>query len=155
MTGKVHSSLIHTVLSCSLLIGSTALFPLPATAIAAEPGLITKESRYSLRETIERFEAAVKAKEASGFMVFTEIDHAAAAKRFGLDMLPRTVIVFGNPKSGTAVMQKTPTSRLMCRRGHWSGRMSRAKFGLLTIHLHTWETLSIPGTALIALQQQG
>ena len=109
MTGKVHSSLIHAVLSCSLLIGSTALFPLRTTAIAAEPGLITKESRYSLRETIDRFEAAVKAKEASGFMVFTEIDHAAAAKRFGLDMLPRTVIVFGNPKSGTPVMQKTPT----------------------------------------------
>jgi uncharacterized protein (DUF302 family) len=42
-------------------------------------------------------------------MVFTEIDHAAAAKKFGLDMRPRTVIVFGNPKFGTPVMQKTPT----------------------------------------------
>ena len=30
--------------------------------------------------------------------VFTEIDHAAAAMEFGLDMRPRTVIVFGNPK---------------------------------------------------------
>jgi uncharacterized protein (DUF302 family) len=38
---------------------------------------------------------AVKAKEANGFMVFTELDHAAAAKKFGLDLLPRTVIVFG------------------------------------------------------------
>ena len=41
-------------------------------------------------------------------MVFTEIDHAAAAKKFGLDMRPRTVIVFGNPKLGTPVMVKTP-----------------------------------------------
>jgi uncharacterized protein (DUF302 family) len=40
-------------------------------------------------------------------MVFTELDHAAAAKRFGLDLLPRTVIVFGNPKLGTPVMKKT------------------------------------------------
>jgi uncharacterized protein (DUF302 family) len=55
-----------------------------------------------------RFEAAVRQKEAAGFMVFTEIDHAAAAKQFGLDMRPRTVIVFGNPKLGTPAMVKTP-----------------------------------------------
>jgi uncharacterized protein (DUF302 family) len=40
--------------------------------------------------------------EAAGFTVFTEIDHAAAAKKFGLDMRPRTVIVFGNPEFGTS-----------------------------------------------------
>ena len=42
-------------------------------------------------------------------MVFTEIDNSAAARKFGLKMLPRTVIVFGNPKLGTPVMVKTPT----------------------------------------------
>src|SRR5437763_13350714 len=41
-------------------------------------------------------------------MVFSEIDHAAAAKKFGLDMRPRIVIVFGNPKLGTPSMVKTP-----------------------------------------------
>ena len=41
-------------------------------------------------------------------MVFSEIDHAAAAKKFGLEMRPRIVIVFGNPKLGTPVMIKTP-----------------------------------------------
>jgi Domain of unknown function DUF302 len=33
---------------------------------------------------------------------------AAAAKKFGLEMRPRTVIVFGNPKLGTPAMVKTP-----------------------------------------------
>ncbi len=80
----------------------------PATAHASDDGLITKPSKYSVKETVTRFEAAVKQKEAAGFTVFTEIDHAAAAKKFGLDMRPRTVIVFGNPKLGTAVMLKTP-----------------------------------------------
>ena len=79
-----------------------------ATANAADDGLITKPSKYSVNETITRFEAAVKEKEAAGFTVFTVIDHAAAAKKFGLDMRPRTVIVFGNPKLGTPVMVKTP-----------------------------------------------
>jgi uncharacterized protein (DUF302 family) len=54
------------------------------------------------------YEAAVKQKEVAGFMVFTEIDHAAAAKKFGLDLRPRTVIVFGTPKLGTPAMVKSP-----------------------------------------------
>jgi len=77
-------------------------------AYAADDGLITKPSRYSVKETVSRFETAVKEREAAGFMVFTEIDHAAAAKKFGLDMRPRTVIVFGNPKLGTPSMVKMP-----------------------------------------------
>ena len=90
-------------LALSLVIGASAV-----TASSADDGLITKPSRYSVKETVTRFEDAVKQKEAAGFMVFTEIDHAAAAKKFGLDMRPRTVIVFGNPKLGTPSMVKTP-----------------------------------------------
>jgi uncharacterized protein (DUF302 family) len=87
---------------------SLPIFTGPATAGAADDGLITKPSKYSVEETVARFEAAVKQKEAAGFAVFTEIDHAAAARKFGLDMRPRTVIVFGNPKLGTPTMIKTP-----------------------------------------------
>jgi uncharacterized protein (DUF302 family) len=82
-----------------------------ATAVpthAADDGLITKPSRYSVNDTIARFEAAVRQRETDGFMLFTEMDHAAAAKKFGLEMRPRTVIVFGVPKRGTPVMVKTP-----------------------------------------------
>jgi uncharacterized protein (DUF302 family) len=78
------------------------------SAYAADDGLITKPSKYSVKETVSRFEAAVKEKEAAGFVVFTQIDHAAAAKKFGIEMKPRTLIVFGNPKLGTPVMIKTP-----------------------------------------------
>ena len=87
---------------------SIAICAVPAIVRAADDGLITKPSKYSVQETVTRFEAAVKQREAAGFMVFTEIDHAAAAKKFGLDMRPRTVIVFGNPKLGTPTMVKTP-----------------------------------------------
>src|SRR5215472_8263152 len=77
------------------------------TTLAADDGLITKPSRYSVKETVARFEAAVKEREAAGATVFAEFDHAAAAKKFGLDMRPRVVIVFGNPKLGTPVMITT------------------------------------------------
>ena len=87
---------------------SIAVCTIMVVAHAADDGLITKPSRYSVKETVGRFEAAVKEREAAGFIVFTEIDHAAAAKKFGLDMRPRTVIVFGNPKLGTPAMVKMP-----------------------------------------------
>jgi uncharacterized protein (DUF302 family) len=92
-----------TGLAASLVICATAV-----AAHATDEGLVTKASRYSVKETVARFGAAVKQREAAGFIVFTEIDHADAAKKFGLDMRPRTVIVFGNPKLGTPVMVKTP-----------------------------------------------
>jgi hypothetical protein len=55
------------------------------SAHAADEGVITKPSKYSVQETVARFEAAVRQKEAAGFTVFTEIDHAATAKKFGLE----------------------------------------------------------------------
>jgi uncharacterized protein (DUF302 family) len=92
-----------TALALTLAICATG-----ATALAADEGLITKPSNYSVKETVTRFEAAVKDNEGAGFTVFTEIDHAAAAKKFGLGMRARTVIVFGNPKLGTPAMVNTP-----------------------------------------------
>ena len=46
----------------------------------ADSGLISKRSKYTVQETIERFEAAIKSKAAGGWIVFSRIDHAAAAK---------------------------------------------------------------------------
>src|SRR6266851_10191800 len=81
----------------------------PQLGFSADSGLVTKESKHSVSETVQRFEAAVNAKSANGWMVFTEIDHAAAAKKSGLNLLPRTVVVYGNPKVGTQNMQTVPT----------------------------------------------
>ena len=82
-----------------------SLMAIPAYA---DSGISTKPSNYSMKDTISRFEAAVKSREGAGFIVFTEIDHAAAGKKFGIEMRPRTVVMFGNPKLGTPVMTKTP-----------------------------------------------
>ena len=80
----------------------------PATPppVPGGEGLITLGSKHPVAETIERFEAAVRAK---GWVVFTRIDHAAAAAAVGLQLDPRTVVVFGNPRAGTAAMIASPT----------------------------------------------
>jgi uncharacterized protein (DUF302 family) len=76
---------------------------------SANDGLITKPSKYSVKQTIDNFEAAINAQAAGGWVVFDRIDHAAAAKNAGLDMRPRTVVIFGNPKAGTFPMTKSAT----------------------------------------------
>jgi uncharacterized protein (DUF302 family) len=68
--------------------------------------LVTVPSKYSVEDTIRRFEEAVTA---AGWMVFARLDHAAAAEKYKQKLLPRTVIVYGNPGLGTANMVTAPT----------------------------------------------
>jgi len=69
------------------------LAALSQTGLAADSGLITMPSNYSVEVTVQRFEAAIRAKSDQGWMVFTELDHAAAAEKNGLKLPARTVIV--------------------------------------------------------------
>ncbi len=75
----------------------------PASAVE---GLVTKASPHPVDATIDKFEAAAKKR---GFIVFTRLDHSAAADAAGLKMPRSTVIVWGNPRLGTPVFIKTPT----------------------------------------------
>jgi uncharacterized protein (DUF302 family) len=65
-------------------------------------GLISVQSRVSAKETLERLLAALAARK---LIVFARIDHAAGAASVGLPLRPTEVVVFGNPKGGTAPMQ--------------------------------------------------
>jgi uncharacterized protein (DUF302 family) len=40
--------------------------------------------------------------------VFARIDHAAGAREAGLELADEQVIMFGNPRAGTALMQSDP-----------------------------------------------
>jgi uncharacterized protein (DUF302 family) len=69
--------------------------------MAAE-GLTTIKSNYGPRETMDRLEAEVKSK---GLTVFAHIDHAAGAAQVGLPLRPTDLLIFGNAKGGTPLMQ--------------------------------------------------
>jgi uncharacterized protein (DUF302 family) len=71
--------------------------------------LVTKPSQYSVPETIDRIEHAVTAK---GMKIFVRIDHSGEAKKVGLAMRPTQLLIFGNPKGGTAVMVAKPTAAI-------------------------------------------
>ena len=72
----------------------------------AADGLITIESRFELQGTLKRLEAEVKTK---GLTVFACVDHAAGAAAVGLSLRPTTLLIFGNAKGGTPMMQQVQT----------------------------------------------
>jgi uncharacterized protein (DUF302 family) len=74
--------------------------------MAEDTGIITRPSCHPVTETLRRLEGALAAR---GFIVFCRIDHAGAAATIGERLLPRTVMLYGNPLLGTAAMARWPT----------------------------------------------
>ncbi len=70
-------------------------------------GLTVASSGYGPKETMDRLEAAVASR---GMAVLARIDHAAAAAKAGMELRPTEVLIFGNPKAGTPLMQATQTT---------------------------------------------
>ncbi len=68
----------------------------------SDNGLVSVQSRVSARETLDRLLAAFAARQLA---VFARVDHAAGAASVGLPLRPTEVVLFGNPKGGTALMQ--------------------------------------------------
>ncbi|PZD72846.1 hypothetical protein C1752_03190 [Acaryochloris thomasi RCC1774] len=102
----------------SIALGSTLLLISPSIAKAQTPpnrpsisdleatGLVIKPSPYSVQETAERL---TKVLEAKGLRIFTTIDHSENAAQAGLTLAATQVILFGNPKLGTPLMQCSPS----------------------------------------------
>ena len=72
----------------------------------AADGLVTLRSNYGPKDTITKLEAEVKAR---GLSVFAHIDHAAGAASVGLPLRPTDLLIFGNAKGGTPLMQSVQT----------------------------------------------
>src|SRR5271165_3892271 len=72
----------------------------------AADGLTTIPSSYGPRDTLDRLEAEIKAR---GMTVFARVDHAAGAAEVGVSLRPTELLIFGNAKGGTPLMQSNQT----------------------------------------------
>lgn len=72
-------------------------------------GLKTIQSDFSVKETIDRLSSIVQS---NGLTVFIRIDHSGNASKIGLQLRPTELVIFGNPKAGTVLMQDKQTSGL-------------------------------------------
>ena len=75
----------------------------------AGEGIISKASKYSVPETLDRVDALLQSK---GIKIFARVDHSGEAEKVGLKMPPTQLLIFGNPKGGTPVMLAAPTAAI-------------------------------------------
>lgn len=77
-------------------------FLFPAVLMAYDKGLTHTKSFHSVKNTADRLEKALREK---GVTIFARINHTDAAKSIGKILRPTELIIFGNPKVGTLLMQ--------------------------------------------------
>ncbi|MGD2096867.1 MAG: DUF302 domain-containing protein [Desulfobacterales bacterium] len=73
-----------------------------ALPASAESGLITVKSSHDVKITADRLETVLKEK---GMTVFIRINHSEGARKAGEKLRPTELVIFGNPKVGTPLMQ--------------------------------------------------
>lgn len=86
-----------------LLLGLMLVSPV----FAADDGLVSVKSKYSVKETLDRLEAVLKEK---GIGVALRWDHAAKGEAVGIPLRPTELLMFGNPKLGTNMFTSKQTS---------------------------------------------
>lgn len=70
---------------------------------------VEHKSSLAFQPTLDRLVAVI---EKAGMEVFARIDHAGGAKAVGLTMPPATVLIYGQARGGTPIMQAAPASAL-------------------------------------------
>ncbi|HSD42032.1 MAG TPA: DUF302 domain-containing protein [Burkholderiales bacterium] len=89
---------MRPTLSAALLFGAVA----SVWAVRAADGLIAVKSPHAVKETIDRFESAAKAR---NLVIFVRVDHGAGAQKIGRTLRPTELLIFGNPQGGTPFME--------------------------------------------------
>ena len=75
-------------------------------ATGTNRGIIDKPSNHSVNETVEKLKNILQAK---GVTLFALVDHSGEAEKVGLKLPPTQLLMFGNPKAGTAMMSSSPS----------------------------------------------
>lgn len=68
----------------------------------ADNGIIRLQSSHDVSTTMDRLESAARNK---GLTIFTRINHAKNAENAALALRPTELLILGNPKAGTPLMQ--------------------------------------------------
>ena len=75
------------------------------TPLAGAGSIVVTRSAHDVGATIDRLEAALRAK---GVTIFARIDHAGNAARANIALQPVQLLIFGNPKLGSPLLASNP-----------------------------------------------
>jgi uncharacterized protein (DUF302 family) len=102
----------------------------------APEGSVTVASPLDFQATLERLEKSIAS---HGMTVMARIDHAKGAETAGLSLPPTMVLIFGNAKAGTPLMQanrtigvELPLKVLVWQDGYGMTQMTYQDVGWLT-----------------------
>ncbi len=88
-----------------LLFSLMALIPVASQA--ADDGMISKKSKFSVKVTLDRLENVLNKK---GIKIATRWSHDQGAKGAGIDLRPTELLIFGNPKIGSHFFTSNQTA---------------------------------------------
>ena len=72
-------------------------------------GITSKLSNHSVDATVEKLRAILQSKRVA---LFALVDHSGEAAKVGMQMRPTKLLIFGNPKAGTPLMQAAPSTAI-------------------------------------------
>lgn len=72
-------------------------------------GVVTKPSKYSVSETMDRTEASAKA---VGANIFSRVDWQELSKKVNVEIRPNQLLIFGRGKGGPFIIKEAPLASL-------------------------------------------
>jgi len=90
-----------------LLILISLIALIPTMSFAADKGMISKKSQYSVKVTLDKLENVLRKK---GITIVTRWSHDAGAKKVGIPLRPTELLIFGNPKLGSHFFTSNQTA---------------------------------------------
>ena len=101
-----YTNRLHTMKKTSLSLVALIMTSIFAAGgshyLNTEPTMIITKSSFDVSTTTDKLIEVIQGK---GLNLFSKVDHAAGAQKADLDLRPTTLIIFGNPKVGTLLMQ--------------------------------------------------
>lgn len=94
--------LVNRVLSKAALAIVLGVGVMSSHSAIAQEGLITLKSPHSVADTLDKLSTILESK---GMNIFGRVNHAKGAASVDLELRPTEVLIFGNPKVGTPLMQ--------------------------------------------------
>jgi uncharacterized protein (DUF302 family) len=81
----------------------------PGGVLDNNTGIMTKPSKYSVAETMDKMEASAKA---VGAHIFSRVDWQEASKKVNVEIAPNQLLIFGRGKGGPFIIKEAPLAAL-------------------------------------------
>ena len=86
-------------------VSSLSAFANEGGLLDQNAGIVTRPSKYSVTETMDRVEAAAKG---VGANIFARIDYQEMSKKVNVDVRPNQLLIFGRGAGGPYIIKEAP-----------------------------------------------